>query len=175
MPATRLDKHLDTEAMEFVKKNPLATLITSYHNRPHASHVPFIVVSTEESLILVSFLRKSNKQWKHLEFEDVLAIFQGESPQSLEESRTKEEYKQKGKGAFHLYGHCNIIHEREAAKSLYMQLLEEIDPVLHDKWLKSSPDRMEGVIDNIMVFEFKVESIHPVKPQHNCLIDASDN
>ena len=58
-----------------MKQFSFATIITANNNFPIATHLPFIVTSRGDDVILTSHFAKANPQWKDLENCKVLVIF----------------------------------------------------------------------------------------------------
>ncbi|MCB0669509.1 MAG: FMN-binding negative transcriptional regulator [Saprospiraceae bacterium] len=168
MDATRSGKSLDMEGLEMIGRNPVGTLITSYHNRPYVSYRPFIIPDGNDPQTLVSFLEKSNKQWKHLEFEDVLALFQPPVSAIWTNKIQKSDEKIK---VVHIYGSCNVIHERTHAQELFLQVLKVHKPDLLQAWTSSNPAGREEMMDKVIVFEMSAEevAVHrvEVQPENN--------
>lgn len=158
MQATRSDKYSGSEVIDFVRRCPLASLITSYHNRPYASHIPFLILEAEPCLVLGSYLNKTNKQWKHLEFEDVLLIFQPPASQIWHKELVKPgSITSEGARLLHVYGSCNVVHERAAEEALFVRMLRDFEPDLWQKWQSSTEHDREEILDKFVVFELKVE------------------
>lgn len=63
------------EIISFMKQFSFATIITANNNFPIATHLPFIVTSRGDDVILTSHFAKANPQWKDLENCKVLVIF----------------------------------------------------------------------------------------------------
>ena len=61
--------------ISFMKQFSFATIITANHNFPTATHLPFIVTSRGDDVILTSHFAKANPQWKDLENCKVQVIF----------------------------------------------------------------------------------------------------
>jgi transcriptional regulator len=64
------------ELLRFMERHPFAILVSTTDRGPVATHVP-IVVSRHEPLTLALHIARANPQWKGLEGQTVLAIFQG--------------------------------------------------------------------------------------------------
>ena len=118
MHLTHSSRQSGSEAIDFIHRYPLATLITSYHNRPYATQLPFLVEKKNDSMVLVSYLDKTNKQWKHLEFEETLAIFQAPPAAIWREDQSKKgEQTTMVAKSLQVFGNCNIVNGKDAANS----------------------------------------------------------
>lgn len=63
------------EIVTFMKQFSFATIITSKDNFPNATHLPFVVSSKNDNLVLTSHFAKANEHWKDIENNTVLVIF----------------------------------------------------------------------------------------------------
>lgn len=164
MQATHSKENSGSGAKDFIRQFPIATLITTYHNRPYASHLPFLILDSKDSLILASYLKKVNKQWKHLEFEDALIIFQSPAV-SLWDSNLaiSSEMEKEEANALHLYGQCNFINERKKAEQVYLNILQDFDENALRTWENSNPLSRDEIFSDVIVFEMKVETIEVVQ------------
>ena len=64
-----------SEAIKFMKEFSFATIVTVKDNVPIATHLPFIVESKEDRLVLTSHFAKANDQWEDLRTQRILTIF----------------------------------------------------------------------------------------------------
>ncbi len=64
-----------TEIVKFMKRFSFATIITAKDNFPIATHLPFLVTTKDDSIVLTSHFAKANEQWKNIENNKVLVIF----------------------------------------------------------------------------------------------------
>ncbi|HZZ64945.1 MAG TPA: FMN-binding negative transcriptional regulator [Candidatus Baltobacteraceae bacterium] len=62
---------------QFVKRYPFGVLVSNVDGKPFATHAPFIVQERDGELRLSLHIARANPQWRGLEGQDVLAIFQG--------------------------------------------------------------------------------------------------
>lgn len=65
------------ELIAFIEREPFGLLVSDVEGKPFATHLPFIVLEDGPTLTLGLHLAKPNPQWRSLDGQDVLAIFQG--------------------------------------------------------------------------------------------------
>jgi transcriptional regulator len=65
------------EVVAFIRREPFGILVSTLDGKPFATHVPFIVREDGSSLTLALHIAKANPQWRAIEGQAVLAIFQG--------------------------------------------------------------------------------------------------
>ncbi|WP_084523674.1 FMN-binding negative transcriptional regulator [Adhaeribacter aquaticus] len=63
------------EIIEFMKRFSFATIITAKDGLPIATHLPVIVTTKDDNIILTSHMAKANEQWKDFENNKTLVIF----------------------------------------------------------------------------------------------------
>jgi transcriptional regulator len=61
----------------FLKQNNFPALVSFDGERPVATHLPVEVVEHKDGLTLYGHMSRANPQWKHLDGQEVLFIFQG--------------------------------------------------------------------------------------------------
>ena len=65
------------ELVRFIKAHPFGVLVSVSDAMPIATHVPFVVLSEGEKIVLGLHVARANPHWQTLDGADVLAIFQG--------------------------------------------------------------------------------------------------
>jgi len=166
MHLTHVSKRSSSEDIDFIRQFPLATLITSYRNRPYASQMPFLVDINGDAVVLVSYLDKSNKQWKHLEFEEALVIFQAPCTTIRKDDKdSKPEQSELSVKSIQLFGNCNIVNGKDAAGNLFKQVIEMFDTDLLASWGNASAEERESMLDQIVVFEMKIDDVQTYQTQ----------
>ena len=63
------------EIIAFMKQFSFATIITAKDNLPVATHLPFLVSTRGDEVILTAHFAKANEQWAAIENNKVLVIF----------------------------------------------------------------------------------------------------
>lgn len=163
MHLTHSSRQSGSEAIDFILRYPLATLITSYHNRPFATQLPFLVETKNDSIVLVSYLDKTNKQWKHLEFEETLAIFQAPPTAIWKDDKGKKGEQTKiAVKSLQVFGNCNIVNGKDAANNLFKEVVEQFDVDLCANWLCATEGEQESILDNVVIFEMKVDDFRMI-------------
>lgn len=146
----------DRELLDFLQEYPCATLVTSYQNRPVATHLPLVLREFAGQIYLYGLLDKAGKHWKYLEFEENLAIFQ--KPHSIPSANGQKKNHQLR--AVHVYGICNLIHEADRIKEILDWLNNT--PATNDfgQWMRQLTD--ERGTGCLVAFELRVTDLQPV-------------
>lgn len=62
---------------QFMKRHPFGILVSNVNEKPFGTHAPFIVREGPGGIALSLHIARLNPQWRNLEGQNVLAIFQG--------------------------------------------------------------------------------------------------
>ena len=63
------------EIVAFMKQFSFATIVTAKDNLPVATHLPFLVTTKDDQIILTAHFAKANDHWADIEHNKVLVIF----------------------------------------------------------------------------------------------------
>ncbi len=152
-------KSPEPDILKYLKRYPFATLVTINHHKPVATHLPFLVSECEGQLCLYAHLPKTNKQWKHLEFEESLVIFQEPPAYVSPFSDVGEHEETVSYQAIHVYGNCKIIHDQKRV----FDLVERMSPCFEnrslEKWKNLSADDKADLAAGQVAFEMKVTDL----------------
>ncbi|MFJ7938905.1 FMN-binding negative transcriptional regulator [Peribacillus sp. NPDC096622] len=159
---------------DFIEKYSFATLYSQHNGEPYATHLPLILNKVESALY--GHFARPNEQWKDIEYQQVLAVFQGPhcyiSPSWYETTMAVPTWNYV---SIHLYGKMEIdedqkvifdslndmVNKYESPKSTYN--LNDIDSSF-----------IEGMSKGIVAFKIKITKIeakaklsqnHPVERQ----------
>jgi len=96
---------------DFVEKNSFGILVSSHNGMPYATHLP-LVLDRNQGYLYGHFARP-NQQWKNLEKQEILVIFQGAHHYiSSSWYETHESVPTWNYVAVHVYGTIEIIDDR---------------------------------------------------------------
>jgi transcriptional regulator len=159
---------------DFIEKNSFATLFSQHNGEPYATHLP-ILLNKEEGFLQGHFARP-NLQWKDIEGQNVLVIFQGPhcyiSPSWYETNQAVPTWNYI---AIHVYGELEIVEEeKEVFESLadMVNKYEKPDSSYHlenvdEKFINGMSKGIVGFKININKIEgkAKLSQNHPVARQ----------
>lgn len=66
-----------SELLAFIRREPFGIIVSSVDGKPFATHVPIVIIEDGAALTLGLHVARANPQWRTLEGQQVLAIFQG--------------------------------------------------------------------------------------------------
>ncbi|ASN05425.1 FMN-binding negative transcriptional regulator [Virgibacillus necropolis] len=143
---------------EIIEKNSFATLFSQHQGHPFATHLPLIL--DKEKRYLYGHFAKPNKQWKDIEDQEVLAIFQG--PHCYISSSWYETNKAVPTWnyvAAHIHGKVEIIEGEEMMDSLHQMVVKYENPSSSYQWDQLDAHFLEGQAKGIVGFKIKIDKI----------------
>ncbi|MFD1040015.1 FMN-binding negative transcriptional regulator [Virgibacillus byunsanensis] len=148
----------EEEIYEIIEENSFATLFSQHQGHPYATHLPLIL--NKEKRYLYGHFAKPNKQWKDIEGQEVLAIFQG--PHCYISSswyETNNAVPTWNYVAAHINGKVEIIEGEEMMDSLHQMVLKYEDPNSSYQWDQLDARFLEGQAKGIVGFKIKIDKI----------------
>ncbi|MBA2941781.1 FMN-binding negative transcriptional regulator [Paenibacillus sp. CGMCC 1.16610] len=111
---------------EVIEQNGFATLISQHDNRPMATHLPLTLDRTNKCLY--GHVASPNPQWRDLQQQEVLVIFQGPhsyiSPSWYETSDSVPTWNYV---AVHVYGQAELIDDEDEVMASMRSLIEKYE------------------------------------------------
>ncbi|UOQ94789.1 FMN-binding negative transcriptional regulator [Halobacillus shinanisalinarum] len=143
---------------EIIEENSFATLFSQHQGHPYATHLPLIL--DKEKRYLYGHFAKPNKQWRDIEEQEVLAVFQG--PHCYISSSWYETNKAVPTWnyvAAHVYGKVEIIDGRQMMDSLHHMVSKYEDPNSSYQWDHLDAHFLEGQAKGIVGFKIEIDKI----------------
>ncbi|UZJ77734.1 FMN-binding negative transcriptional regulator [Fictibacillus sp. KU28468] len=165
----------DEEMMfDVIEQYSFATVISQHEGVPFATHLPLVL--DREKRMLYGHFARPNHQWKDIEQQKVLVIFQGPhcyvSPSWYE---TREAVPTWNYVTVHVYGEIQFIQdEQEMAETLFSMVKQYEDPESSYDVNDLDPHYISGMQKGIVGFKLAVTSMegkaklsqnHPLKRQ----------
>ncbi|WP_079508831.1 FMN-binding negative transcriptional regulator [Mesobacillus jeotgali] len=159
---------------EFIEKYSFATLYSTHKGEPYATHLPLILRKDENALY--GHFARPNGQWKDIENQSVLVVFQGPhcyiSPSWYE---IKDAVPTWNYVAIHLYGRVEIIEDEKVILDSLNDMVNKYEKPGSTYNLKNVDSRyVEGMSKGIVAFKITITKIeakaklsqnHPVERQ----------
>jgi transcriptional regulator len=153
-----------TEIVDFMQRFSFATIITARDNYPIATHLPFIVTLRDDNIILTSHFAKANDQWKDIQNNQALVIFNEPhayiSPKHYDKELNVPTWNYI---AVHAYGQATLITERNKVLNILENTIEYYDNSYRQQWDNLPGDYKLGMIKGIVAFEIVVTDIQGKK------------
>lgn len=149
------------EAVQIMKSNPFALLITVDEHRPLAAHIPLEIREDEGKIYATGHIAYGNMQKKTLDNNsDVLLIFQGQHAYISSSWYQCEEVPTWDYLAVHAYGSARVITEDELKSSLDTMLNHyESNRENGRTWETFNPELLKSEMKGIVGFEIEITSI----------------
>ncbi|NBI27587.1 FMN-binding negative transcriptional regulator [Chengkuizengella marina] len=166
------------QIFKFLKKNSFGMLVSD-HDRITASHLPFLI--DQKDLKCYGHMAKSNQQWKELDGQEVLIVFQGPhayiSPQWYGEENTVPTWNYM---AVHIYGTFIIQDQEEQVIKQLESMVSTYESYFKTPWKADfSSDYNKNLVKHIVGFEilikdiqckFKLGQNHPIGRRKNAIM-----
>ncbi len=148
-------------ALDFMKANPFAILVSTADTGPFATHVPILMRKSGEQIVLRGHVAKANPHWHWMQPEqECLAIFHGAhayiSP-SLYENR--ESVPTWNYAAIHVYGKPRIVIEPEPLLHILHDSIQVFDPSYQEQWAGLREEYRARMLSHIVGFEIVAERV----------------
>lgn len=158
---------------EMIEKNGFATFFSQHNGRPYATHLPLTL--DRENSILYGHFARANGQWKDINNQEILAVFQGPhcyiSPSWYETNKAVPTWNYV---VVHVYGQIEFIEEEVLVKSLNDLVNNYENPNSSYKLAEVDPQYLEGLNKGIVGFKLNINSMecagklsqnHPIERQ----------
>ncbi|MEH7381109.1 FMN-binding negative transcriptional regulator [Bacillus sp. JJ1533] len=173
-----IPKHfkIDDDEMiyDFIEQYSFATLFSQHHGEPYATHLPLTFKKCENALY--GHFARPNEQWKDVEKQQVLVIFQGPhsyiSPSWYETMKAVPTWNYV---AIHVYGRMEIIKDQKVIFESLNDMVEKYENPDSPYHLSHvDPKFIEGMSKGIVGFKINITKIeakaklsqnHPVERQ----------
>lgn len=153
-----------TEALEFMKRFSFATIITAKDGLPIATHLPFIVTTKDDNIILTSHFAKANEQWKDIENTKTLVIFSEPhayiSPKHYDKELNVPTWNYI---SVHAYGQGKLITETDKVIEILERTIHNYEISYKNQWDNLPDDYKKGLIKGIVAFEIMVTDLQGKK------------
>ncbi len=146
-------------AYDIIQENSFATLYSQHNGMPFATHLPLTL--DKENTYLYGHFARPNPQWKDIENQTVLAIFQGPhcyiSPSWYETNKAVPTWNYV---TVHVYGEIELLEdEQELIGSLYDMVLKYEAPNSSYGLQDLDPTFLDGMNKGIQGFKIKINKI----------------
>jgi len=108
------------QVKEFIKNNGFAMLCSTHKDRPWVSHIPLVMTTRSDGqAVLQGHVSKGNQQWKTIEGQEVLCVFQGAHAYVSSSWYDHVNVPTWNYIAVHVYGKAKILNAEELLQSLH--------------------------------------------------------
>lgn len=140
-------------ALEFMRANPFAILLSANPSGPFATHLPLLIDDSADQVTLRGHVAKANPHWQMLN-EDALIIFHGPhayiSPMLYE---IRESVPTWNYAAVHVYGKARLLPDDSDATQVLEDLIAQFDIPYQAQWQSLSSEYRTRMLRHIVAFE----------------------
>ncbi|MEO6330539.1 MAG: FMN-binding negative transcriptional regulator [Ginsengibacter sp.] len=152
------------EIVAFMKQFSFATIITSRHNLPVATHLPFLVTTKDNNIILISHFAKANQHWAEIENNKALIIFSEPhayiSPKNYDKELNVPTWNYI---SIHAYGHGKLITETDKVFKVLEATINNYESSYKHQWETLPEDYKLKMLKGIVAFEIVVTDLQAKK------------
>lgn len=153
-----------TEIVEFMKRFSFATIITSKDNFPTATHLPFVVTTKDDNIVLSSHFAKANEHWQDIENNSVLIIFsEPHAYISTKNYDTEHNVPTWNYISIHAYGQGKLILETEKTFEILEATIDNYETSYRQQWDSFPEDYKLKMSKGIVAFEILVTDLQAKK------------
>lgn len=146
------------EIFNVIEENGFATLYSQSNGTPWATHLPLILDRSKK--FLYGHFARANPQWKEIEHQTVLAIFQGPhcyiSPSWYETYQTVPTWNYI---AVHVTGKLEIIEGQELKDSLEQLVLKYEGPTSSYQLSQVDPTYIANLMKGLIGFRIEIKQL----------------
>jgi transcriptional regulator len=163
IPSTNLMTDRD-EIIEFMKRFSFATIISNKNGVPIATHLPFIVETIEQEIILTSHFAKANEQWEHIQNQTVLVIF-SEPHAYISTSNYDKELNVPTWNylSVHAYGKAELVTDYDKTIEILEKTINNYERSFTAKWKEFPQDYKERMAKGIVGFQLSIIDLQAKK------------
>jgi transcriptional regulator len=156
-PKNRIDDK--SEILSFVKKYNFASLVSQVKGRLWGTHIPFMAIEQGEEIWLTAHISKGNPQWKEIENQEVMVIFNGPHAFISADWYDHENVSTWNYQSVHAYGKVTLLEGEDLFEIVKLLTSKYEHPTSSAHIDNMSPDyvarEMRGIIGvKIVVTEF---------------------
>lgn len=150
----------EAQIRAYIRQYPFATLITAVDNYPIATHLPFILEQEGAQWYLLSHMAKANPQWKLLEEQPVLIVFQEPhayiSPTYYEKEENVPTWNYI---AVHVYGAVEMLLESEQAVEVLEKTIAVFEKDFQGQWERLDDGYKKRLLKGMVAFKIKIKNL----------------
>lgn len=152
------------EIVDFIQRFSFGTIIYVVNGRQVATHLPFISHLNNNKIVLRAHFAKANEQWKHLEAQESLVIFQEPhayiSPKYYEQEQNVPTWNYM---TVHLYGQARLIETLEETKAILEESINFFEQEYKKQWDGLSEAYKLNMMQGIVAFDMEISEIQAKK------------
>ena len=149
------------DIVAFMQRFNFATIVSQVDGLPFATHLPFTIEERGAGEIwLLAHFAKANPQWKDLETQTALVIFNEPHAYVSPSLYSKEvNVPTWNYVAVHAYGKVRFLEDEAAMFNLLEKQMQSFEKQYLEQWTRLPDGYKNGLVKGIAAFEMKVEKL----------------
>lgn len=153
------------EMLAFMREHNFATIITARESLPPvATHLPFIIKTEGEDVLLISHFARANPQWEDISDHQVLVIFNEPhayiSPKHYDKVSNVPTWNY---FSVHAYGSGRLLLAEEESYEVLNGMIQDFEPEYQKQWDELPAEFRSKMIRGIVAFEIRVTGLQGKK------------
>ena len=152
------------EIVTFMNRFSFATITTAKNNYPTATHLPFLVSTRNDKIILTAHFARANAHWKEIENTTALVIFSEPhayiSPKHYENPASVPTWNYI---AVHAYGNGKLIADPEEVFAVLEKTIQTYEADYKQQWATLPMGYKQQMLQGIVAFEIAVDDLQAKK------------
>ncbi|WP_404442287.1 FMN-binding negative transcriptional regulator [Sutcliffiella horikoshii] len=150
------------ELVQFIRENSFGVLFSQHEEKPTATHLPFIIsTEVDGTITLLSHMARANPQWKTLDSNDALAVFNGPhayiSASWYEEENTVSTWNYV---SAHASGKVEILQDDQSLLHILKEATDFYEKGMENPWrLEDNLETAESMLGGIVGLRIRVENL----------------
>jgi transcriptional regulator len=159
IPALNLNTDKES-TLAFMQRYSFATIVSVQGEVPVATHLPFVISTRGDDIVLTAHTAKQNDQWKTFSAGTVLVIFSEPhayiSPSHYDKKLNVPTWNYV---AVHCYGRAAVISDSQRVMQCLEEMIDLYEPAYKPQWQSLPDDYKAGMANGIVAFEILVTEI----------------
>ena len=152
------------EIFAFMKQFSFATIVTAKDNLPIATHLPFLISTQDDNIVLTSHFAKANEQWTEIENNNVLVIFSEPHAYISTKNYDKElNVPTWNYISVHAYGQGRLITESDSVFKILENTIDNYETLYRQQWENFPAEYKLKMSKGIVAFDITVTDLQAKK------------
>lgn len=152
------------EIFAFMKQFSFATIVTAKDNLPIATHLPFLVSTQDDNIVLTSHFAKANEQWTDIENNNALVIFSEPHAYISTKNYDKElNVPTWNYISVHAYGQGRLITELDSVFKILENTIDNFETAYRQQWENFPAEYKLKMSKGIIAFDITVTDLQAKK------------
>lgn len=158
----RFENENTEQAVDLIRRYPFSTLISSTEAGPFVSHLPLVIESDGQKLVLFGHLARANPHWRLLDRRDVYVVINGPHSYITPTWYAENDVPTWNYAVVHMKGVASLIEDRTGISDCLKKLASHLEKNRPNPWEFWIPPDLAGngsLESAIVGFKISIESV----------------